>query len=345
MANRRVRVTVPIPKSSGNTSPASNTSSTTSTTSPTPPRSPFLPTPLETVLLAIYPGTLVLGSLFSILNSTTRNTPYSATTQSHPAALAPSYFARKSNVFNQYFVKLGWFWTTLAFVLFLFSHSSLGPPRQLTALTPRRLRAAARYALVTTWWLLITQWCFGPPIIDRGFRFTGGQCELVYADTARAEARRAGMSDARQLLTNAACKAVGGTWKGGYDISGHVFLLILGSGMLWMEMLPAVIRAEGLREERRIRLRDGAVESAAVESDDRAGNMHVPHAQELGLGVQVALGVTALSWWMLLMTAAYFHTWFEKFTGLIVAFAGLYVVYFLPRAFPSVRDVLGMPGV
>ncbi|TKA57913.1 hypothetical protein B0A49_11113 [Cryomyces minteri] len=296
MANRRVRVTVPIPKSSGNTSPASNTSSTTSTTSPTPPRSPFLPTPLETVLVAIYPGTLVLGSLFSILNSTTRNTPYSATTQSHPAALAPSYFARKSNVFNQYFVKLGWFWTTLAF------------------------------------------WCFGPPIIDRGFRFTGGQCELVHADTARAQAGRAAMSDARQLLTNAACKAVGGTWKGGYDISGHVFLLILGSGMLWMEMLPAVIRAEGLREERRVRLRDGAVRSAA-------GNVPVPPAQDLGLGVKVALAVTALSWWMLLMTAAYFHTWFEKFTGLIVAFAGLYVVYFLPRAFPPLRDVLGMPGV
>jgi hypothetical protein len=48
---------------------------------------------------------------------------------------------------------------------------------------------------------------------------------------------------------------------------------------------------------------------------------------------------------MLLMTAAFFHTWVEKFTGLMVAFAGLWVVYFLPRGVPAVRAVLGMPGV
>ena len=48
---------------------------------------------------------------------------------------------------------------------------------------------------------------------------------------------------------------------------------------------------------------------------------------------------------MLLMTAAYFHTWFEKFTGFLVAGSALYVVYILPRAVPAVRQVLGMPAV
>jgi len=45
------------------------------------------------------------------------------------------------------------------------------------------------------------------------------------------------------------------------------------------------------------------------------------------------------------MTAAYFHTWFEKFTGLIVALSGIFVVYFLPRILPTVRSITGMPGV
>ena len=159
------------------------------------------------------------------------------------------------------------------------------------------------------------------------------------------------MSDAREVFTHAACKGIGGTWKGGHDISGHVFLLILGSAMLWLELLPAVLRMEGLREARRIRTEGGLVRSAAIETPNevkpgelRPGGGNMPVPKDLGLGVQAALGVAGLSWWMLLMTAAYFHTWFEKFTGLLVAFGAIYAVYFLPRAVPALRKVLGMPG-
>jgi len=87
-------------------------------------------------------------------------------------------------------------------------------------------------------------------------------------------------------------------------------------------------------------LDDGKVASVAVEKDPDS-EKEAPTRQ----GVKFALAVAALMWWMLLMTAAYFHTWFEKFTGLLVAFSGLWVVYFLPRGVPAVRAVLGMPGV
>lgn len=119
--------------------------------------------------------------------------------------------------------------------------------------------------------------------------------------------KRAEMGEARELFTHAACKAVGGQWKGGHDISGHVFLLILGSAMLWLELLPAVLRMEGLREARRIVTGDGLVRSASVEMEEPPGGKNAP--KELGIGIQAALGVAGLSWWMLLMTAAYFHTW------------------------------------
>lgn len=296
-------------------------------------RSPFLPTRLEALLIAIYPTTLLLGGLLSIVNPASRNAPYSTTTQSHPPEFAPSYFALKRNVFNVYFVKVGWFWTTLAFSIFVSLHPGFGSG--FAGVGGRRVRAILRYVAVTTWWVALTQWCFGPPLIDRGFRFTGGQCELLRDPDARED-----MSTPREYITAATCKAVGGVWKGGHDISGHVFLLILGSSLLWFEFLPALTRMEGLRDGRLITLMDGKVASVAVEKD---------RAREEGdattKGVKFALGVAAMMWWMLLMTAAYFHTWFEKLTGLLVAFGALWTVYFLPRGVPQIRAVLGMPGV
>ncbi|KAF2091529.1 hypothetical protein K490DRAFT_52731 [Saccharata proteae CBS 121410] len=303
-------------------------------------RSPFLPTRLELLLLLIYPSTLLLGSLFSITSPLTRNTPYSAASQSHPPEFAPSYFAQKKNIFNVYFVKKGWLWTTLAFFLFIFTHPSLGPPLR-PVVTPRRLRASARWACVTLWWVVVTQWFFGPPLIDTLFRFTGGQCEML-----RDEAARDGISDARVYVTAATCKLAGGSWKGGHDISGHVFLLILGSMLLWFEILPAVLRSEGLRDGRRIVMFDGAVKTAGAEAQrDGMAADGKPLEKDAGLGVKVALGVMSLSWWMLLMTAAFFHTWFEKFTGLLVAFGAIWTVYFLPRGVPAIRSIIGMPGV
>ncbi|PHH68728.1 hypothetical protein CDD83_5998 [Cordyceps sp. RAO-2017] len=40
---------------------------------------------------------------------------------------------------------------------------------------------------------------------------------------------------------------------------------------------------------------------------------------------------------MLLMTAIYFHTWFEKFTGLVTALLGWYAIYIVPRFVPPLR--------
>jgi len=229
-----------------------------------------------------------------------------------------------------YFVKVGWFWTTLAFAFFVTFHPSFGQ-----GASARRIRAVLRYGAVTTWWCFLTQWFFGPPLIDRGFRFTGGQCELLRQPGARED-----MSNTREYITAATCKAVGGTWKGGHDISGHVFLLILGSSLLWLEFLPALTRVEGLRDGRLITLPDGKVATVAVEKE-----LVKEEGEATARGVKFALGVAGLMWWMLLMTAAYFHTWFEKFTGLLVAFAGLWTVYFLPRGAPQLRAWLGMPGV
>ena len=151
----------------------------------------------------------------------------------------------------------------------------------------------------------MTQWFFGPALIDRGFLLTGGQCELL----GQAEAGNVVMDTTRKFVTGVACKAVGGKWKDGHDISGHVFLLVLGSMFLFEEVLHVVLRAAGAKEERTIFMTDGAVKSAEVEAQpDETAEAY----EKWTLGVKIVLGVGALSLYMLLMTAAYFHTWFEK---------------------------------
>ena len=291
-----------IQKMSTPSSPSTPNGSSSEKAIMTARRAPYLPTALETILLSVYPVTLAIGSLFALLDPSTRAAPYNATTQSHHAATAPSYFAKKSNVFNTLFVKQGWAWVTFSYFFFLFTHPSTGPPLS-PGVTPRRLRGILRYGIVTLWWIFVTQWFFGPAIIDRGFRLTGGQCELV----DQAEMGNVEMDDARQFVTGLACKAVGGKWNGGHDISGHVFLLVLGSMFLFEEVLHVVLKSAKTKE-RTIYMADGAVKSAEVE----AARDSTETAGQWTLGAKVVLGVGGLSVYMLLMTAAYFHTWFEK---------------------------------
>lgn len=146
----------------------------------------------------------------------------------------------------------------------------------------------------------MTQWFFGPALIDRGFRITGGACELA--------SQYEGTGGKREFVTGQACKIAGGQWKGGHDISGHVFILVLGSAFLGLELLPTLAGKRGLREERRVKRRSGVVER--VERDGENDENDVGDVENGGIGAPLI--VVGLSWWMLLMTAAYFHTWFEK---------------------------------
>jgi hypothetical protein len=333
MATRRTttaKFEVPVPNGESATAKLDSSKATSS---------PWLPTSLESALLLVYPVILLLGSAYSNFDPSTRNAIYVADSQSYDPRAAPSYFAKKSNVFNVYFVKVGWLWATASFFLLITTHPSLGQPFQATR---RRIQATARYAVITTVWIFMTQWFFGPAIIDRSYRWTGGQCAMIQSNSPAALQEKAEMGDAELVFSHAACKAIGGAWTGGHDISGHVFLLILCSAMLWQEFLPAVLRRQGQRESRTIVAADGRVKSAMSEGSlsDVADS-----GESLGVGIQFAFGVVGLSLWMLLMTAVYFHTWFEKLTGFLVALTAIYAVYFVPRAIPALRSVLGVPGL
>jgi hypothetical protein len=228
-----------------------------------------------------------------------------------------NYFARKDNIFNLYFVKVGWLWTTLAFVSLLVSQPAYTAP---SAHQPRRLaQAALRYSLATLVWYLTTQWFFGPPIIDRSFVITGGKCERVVAETsgnpAEAVAQAGSVSAGlEKMFTAAACKAAGGSWTGGHDVSGHVFMLVLATSMLVFEAVGAMravsVGAEGDKKV------DGEVdgqsegEKVQVQSEEEGNWMRTWSLRLVG-------AVVGLGWWMLFMTSIWFHTWLEKVCFLI----------------------------
>ncbi|KAL4937222.1 hypothetical protein BDV06DRAFT_216046 [Aspergillus oleicola] len=314
----------PTPPSNPTTSPTSTTTS-----------SRF--TPPSTVLL-IYPATLLLGSLFSVLSPTAQHPTLSPDSASTSASGMPStepinYFARKDNIFNTYFVKIGWVWFTLAFGALLLTY----PP------SPNRgtsqVQAILRWTFATLAWYLVTQWFFGPAIIDRSFIITGGKCEDAFAELGAVHDNKGVVGGAASAvsrkeefgiyLTAAACKAAGGAWRGGHDVSGHIFMLVLVTAVLGMEALGVV-----------------ALKGESAEGGEKSeGNAPGSGGDIRKWTLRFVSGIVGLGWWMLLMTAIWFHTWLEKANGLLIALAAIYTIYFLPRRVPAWRDVVGSPGV
>ncbi|KAI5804483.1 inositol phospholipid synthesis and fat-storage-inducing TM-domain-containing protein [Geopyxis carbonaria] len=241
-----------------------------------------LPTAEDILLAGIYPITLVFASLYYNF--------------SQDASASSSYFSQKGNLFNVYFVKGAWGWTSVAFLVHIY-----------TLRFSSKSKALMRWALATVWWMAVTQWFFGAPLMDRTFTWTGGKCDTLNTSEAM------DMSPTKYVFTSAACKVVGGKWAGGHDLSGHVFILTHASLFLWSEVMPTLV-ADGL-----------------------AG------LRKNSIPVMMILG---LWWWMLLMTGIYFHTWVEKLTGWMVAMIQWTLLYaFALRSSPDVRAVLGVPGV
>lgn len=289
-------------------------------------------------LLLIYPVILALGSLFSILSPVavpppaTPLAPGVTSELNVPSFLPPTnYFSGKRNIFNLYFVKIGWLWTTLAFI---FLQLTTRPPPANTQ--KHYLQAGLRYALVTFSWILTTQWCFGPALIDRSFTITGGHCEPHLANTN-------GLKEALDITfitSGLACKAAGGRWRGGHDISGHVFMLVLSSAFLLYELCIAD------RESSHPSVSPQAAAALAhdmTEEERKAvGGWESETLAKIRIWARYFLYVVvALDFWMLMMTAIWFHTWLEKLSGLLIAAVTVWGTYILGDVVPQWRDVVG----
>ncbi|KAF3928973.1 hypothetical protein ABW19_dt0201255 [Dactylella cylindrospora] len=257
------------------------------------------------LLSALYPATILLGCLFSIIA---------------PNGQSASYFSRKGNIFNVMFVKRGWLWTTIAFLIHVFN---LRHPNKSQA----RVKALTRWGLATVAWILVTQWFFGPPLMDRTFVLTGGACQprLNEGLDTFSTGRKFAVT-VEEAFTSATCKVAGGSWSGGHDLSGHTFMLTHASLFLWSEILPKIV-------------------------DSWWGTSITPRNASLlaaeWYGVHWFVWcILGLWWWMLLMTSVYFHTWPEKVTGWLVALVqwGVLYTYLIPWNLQA-RQLFGTPTV
>lgn len=279
----------------------SNGAPVSSLNPPTPQTSHKIPT----IALALYPGILLLGSLYALISPTANPAADISSSSANAASTGPNhgtkpinYFARKNNIFNVYFVKIGWLWTTAAFLSLLFTYPTFNGRRIDVNTRLRRIwQACFRYALITLSWILTTQWCFGPSIIDRGFIATGGKCHRPVSHST------ALLSEIDSILTAVACKASGGSWSGGHDVSGHAFMLVVASAFLAFELggshWPVNDSSQGIKDKD---------EGSTARDQDNGDTQNGPTRWSMNF----VLGVIGLSLWMLLMTGIWFHTFLEK---------------------------------
>ncbi|KAJ1643401.1 hypothetical protein LPJ64_004822 [Coemansia asiatica] len=214
----------------------------------------------------------------------------------------PSLWASKKNPLNTYFAKLAWAWTTALFVAALPMRAS---PRSLSLSLPlpTAARALASYALATLYWVLMTQWFFGPSLFDRVFVLTGGACQ------------HGSSADADSMLLPAAslnaCRAAGGWWSGGHDVSGHCFLLLHSALFLTEEVLGPLLFA---------RQHTAAQPTSSGSSSSSSDAMRAARRARLGV-VAATLALVALWTAMLFSTAAYFHGAREVASGAALGIA------------------------
>lgn len=227
-----------------------------------------------------------------------------------------NYYNDKGNVFNQVFVKKGWGWTTLVITIF-YAIRVVKSERKV----PLVVGAILRWLVATFWWVLFTQWCFGLPIMDKVFLWTGGKCANIAGDRI---ASLAFVQLVSQLveeafyestqISSSTCRRLRGTWEGGHDPLGHVFLLVHSSLYLFHEIQTSWPGWLNLMA----RLRSSRARGGVV-------------ATVLDTPSLVVVWLLAMWWFMLLMTNMYFHSLAEKIMGLLAGYLGVFAVYYVPR--------------
>ncbi|CAK7891467.1 hypothetical protein CAAN1_01S05270 [[Candida] anglica] len=244
-----------------------------------------------------------------------------------------NYFNDKRNFFNQYFVKKGWGWTTLVIVIFYALTLKKGSNLPIGKVLRR---AVINYLLVTVWWIFFTQWFFGFPIMDRVFLWTGGKCagieheRLVDHSTFTKNPSFFQQLEETtlfetQMVSSYVCRSLKGSWSGGHDPSGHVFLLVHSSLYLVFESLPFWESWTRLKLNTR-QLISNVRNSPTISS--KLFNLLKFIAANPNI---LVILLVSLWWWMLFMTCIYFHSIAEKFVGLIFGYAAFSVLYILPR--------------
>lgn len=280
-------------------------------------KTPAAPTDYRNLSLSLLCVALSLGTAYSVVFNTYLDTSDPLLAHLPHPAHAHSYFARKSNVFNQIFVKKAWAWTTAAFLV-------------VYATSPAERRTWTRvwrWAVATGVWIVFTTWFFGPALMERVMAYSGGECviavpsspfisqggaptimsvplEYCHTKTTITTTEHAHLF-ASSLVPPPADFAGRPRLYKGHDVSGHIFLLTLAICFLTDQLTSA------LNPKPRI--------------------ISKAHA----LAINSTLALLAIWWWMAIMTSVYFHTPVEKLSGFVLGVIGYFLTLIpLPTSEP-----------
>lgn len=213
------------------------------------------------------------------------------------------YFANSNTVLNQYFVKLGWFWTLLWSLSFLITTSKVFCLNSRAKIS----KHAFRLVVATFFWYFWTN--------------SFNRVEEYYGKCSG------------KGQTRSACKAAGHAWKS-FDISGHVFILIYSTLVMISEARPIIgwdTIQDVLRKEENVRQMGKSVGTTFSNLNDSelqtlktVYKQMTPYIQVLFVIITLFVMIWEL---MLITTMMYFHSMPEKLLAGLVAMATWFVTY------------------
>ncbi|XP_017843248.1 fat storage-inducing transmembrane protein [Drosophila busckii] len=217
-----------------------------------------------------------------------------------------TYFARSDNLFNLYFVKVGWGWTLLFAVPFLvlsaYTLSCGDMKRMLRHHFPR-------IVIATFFWFFWTKL----------FNFV----ETAY-----------GRCTTKGYASKSSCLKAGHLWQG-FDISGHAFILIHSSLVLIEEARP-ILKWETIKEHLRNELHNRSVSEQVSSNplrnlnEEQMRSLQFLYTRLTPIIRTLFIGMAALQLlWdiMLVGTMLYYHRMIEKVVSGILAILTWYFTY------------------
>lgn len=213
------------------------------------------------------------------------------------------YFANSDTFLNQYFVKLGWFWTILWTLLFVVTTSKVFCLNTRTSI----VRHVIRLFVATFFWYF---WTSTFNVLEEYYGKCSGNGQTRFE-----------------------CISTGSQWKP-FDISGHVFILIYSTLVIISEARPIIgwdkIQDVLIKEENARKDGKGVATTFSNLKNNELHNLKVvykqmtPYIQVLFIILTIFVALWDL---MLITTMMYFHNMPEKLLAGIVAMSTWYVTY------------------
>lgn len=227
--------------------------------------------------------------------------------------LPPSYFSNRGNVLNQYFVKLGWGWTLLILGSFILVTSYTYCCGNLYLVR----RHLSRLVVGTFWWYVCTS-------------------VFLYVDDLTGVCQ---FGDQLQYKSKRECVKAGFVWSG-FDISGHMFLLM--HCLLMISEEARILNSWGKIADFIKQEEEGATGKVTAEEFEKLKSISTDYKVHFRVSV-VLITLLQLLWEvMLLSTTLYFHNMPSKLLAACFAVVPWYITYYVWYKIDDISP--GVPG-